>query len=65
MKAFQFFHVVATLVQKIADAPLRDVDSEADILSYFDPGADLEDQAAAAEECANVILFEAGFPVEV
>ena len=65
MKAVQFFQTVANLVEKVADRPLRDVDAEANVLAYFDSGAAPEDQRAAAEECAETILFEAGYPVEV
>lgn len=65
MKAPAFFFTVATKVAKVAGQPLRDVDPEANVLAYFDSGADEADQVLAAEECANEILFEAGFPVEV
>jgi hypothetical protein len=65
MKAVEFFHAVAATVSKTAGQPLRDVSPDADILSYFDPGADQEDQEKAAAECATEILFEAGYPVEV
>jgi hypothetical protein len=65
MKAFQFIHVVANLVSVVADRPLHDVDPDANILAYFDEGAEVSDQVLAARECAQEILFEAGFPVEV
>jgi len=65
MKSFQFVHMVASLVSKVADRPLVDVDPEANVLAYFDAGAEIEDQESAAAECANEILFEAGYPVEV
>jgi len=64
MKAFQFFHTVANLVSKVADRPLRDVDPEANVLAYFDEGAEVGDQVLAAVECANEILFENGYVVE-
>jgi predicted RNA-binding Zn ribbon-like protein len=57
--------MVASLVSKVADRPLVDVDPEANVLAYFDAGAEIEDQESAAAECANEILFEAGYPVEV
>ncbi len=61
MKAFQFVSLVASLVSKTAGQPLKDVEPEADVLLYFDSGADPEDQSLAAKECAEVILFEAGY----
>ena len=64
MKAVQFFHTVANLVQKVADAPLRDVDPEANVLAFYDEGAEVSDQVLAARECAQEILFEAGYVVE-
>jgi hypothetical protein len=64
MKAFQFFHTVANLVSKVADRPLRDVDPEANVLAFYDEGAEVSDQVLAARECALTILFENGYEVE-
>ena len=64
MKAVKFFHTVASLVSKVADRPLRDVDPEANVLAYFDSGAEESDQVLAAAECAETILFENGYVVE-
>jgi hypothetical protein len=64
MKAVQFFHTVASLVSKVADRPLRDVDPEANVLAFFDEGAEVSDQVLAARECAQEILFEAGYDVD-
>jgi hypothetical protein len=64
MKAVQFFHTVASIVAKVADQPLREVDPEANVLGWFDSGADETDQVLAATECANEILFENGYSVD-
>jgi len=64
MKAFQFVSLVARHVSKTAGQSLKEVDPDANVLSYFDSGAALDDQELAAKECAEVILFEAGYPTK-
>jgi hypothetical protein len=64
MKTFEFVHLVAALVSKTAGQPLRDVDPEANVLAFYDSGAERAEQELAAQECAQEILFEAGYEVE-
>ena len=63
MPPYRFFTLVSRIVSKTSGRPLREVDSDFDVLAFYDPGAEAGEQAAAAAICANEILFEAGYPV--
>jgi hypothetical protein len=64
MKFPQFQSMVCRFVEKVADAPLVDVDPEFNLAPYFDDGADPEEQVSSAQSCANRVLFENGFVEE-
>ena len=63
MKVREFKSYVARLVEKVAQQPLSDVDSEADILLFWDEGMEPQDQVTMAHLAATEVLEENGYQV--
>ena len=63
MKVREFQSYVARLVEKVAQQPLSDVDSEANILLFWDEGMEPQDQVTMAHLAATEVLEENGYQV--
>lgn len=65
MTAPTFVKYVARLVEKVAHQDLEAVDSEANVLVYFDEGMPEGEQITCANLAAAEVLFENGYLEEM